>query len=129
MSRPVVIAAGGTGGHMFPALALAAELEQRGQPVLLACDQRGARYLPAGMRARMIRAASPSGSMSMRLRGVAELALGFAQSLAFLQPAAAAGGGGVRRLRLGAGRPCRPGCWASRPWSTSRTPCSAAPTG
>ena len=85
MSRPMVIAAGGTGGHMFPALALAAELEQRGQPVLLACDQRGARYLPEGVRARVIRAASPSGSATMRLRGAAELALGFAQSMAFLR--------------------------------------------
>ena len=49
MSRPVVIAAGGTGGHMFPALSLAAELGARGQPVVIACDARGARYLQPGI--------------------------------------------------------------------------------
>jgi UDP-N-acetylglucosamine--N-acetylmuramyl-(pentapeptide) pyrophosphoryl-undecaprenol N-acetylglucosamine transferase len=104
MSRPVVIAAGGTGGHMFPALALAAELERRGQAVILACDRRGSRYLPAGMNARVIRAASPSGSMGDRLRGTAELALGFAQSLAFLRrrgPAAVAAFGGYASVPVG----------------------------
>ena len=40
MTRPVVLAAGGTGGHMFPALSLAAELRARGQPVVIACDAR-----------------------------------------------------------------------------------------
>ena len=104
MSRPVVIAAGGTGGHMFPALALAAELEQRGQPVVLACDRRGARYLPAGMRPRLIRAASPSGDLAARLRGTAELALGFAQSLALLRrqrPLAVAAFGGYASVPVG----------------------------
>jgi UDP-N-acetylglucosamine--N-acetylmuramyl-(pentapeptide) pyrophosphoryl-undecaprenol N-acetylglucosamine transferase len=104
MSRPVVIAAGGTGGHMFPALALAAELERRGQSVMVACDRRGSRYLPAGMSARVIRAASPSGSVGNRLRGVAELGLGFAQSLAFLRrqlPVAVAAFGGYASVPIG----------------------------
>ena len=38
--RPVVIAAGGTGGHLFPAEALAAELVRRGQRVVLMTDAR-----------------------------------------------------------------------------------------
>ncbi len=38
--RPIVIAAGGTGGHFFPAEALAAELAQRGQRVALMTDAR-----------------------------------------------------------------------------------------
>ena len=39
-----VLAAGGTGGHMVPAHALAAELKARGHGVLLITDDRGARF-------------------------------------------------------------------------------------
>jgi len=39
-----VLAAGGTGGHMIPAHALAAELKARGHGVLLITDDRGARF-------------------------------------------------------------------------------------
>ena len=39
-----VLAAGGTGGHMIPAHALAAELKGRGYGVLLISDERGARF-------------------------------------------------------------------------------------
>ena len=39
-----VLAAGGTGGHMVPAHALAAELRSRGHGVLLITDERGARF-------------------------------------------------------------------------------------
>lgn len=39
-----VLAAGGTGGHMIPAHALAAELRGRGYGVLLITDARGARF-------------------------------------------------------------------------------------
>lgn len=40
----LVIAAGGTGGHMFPAQALAEEMLARGWRVKLSTDARGARY-------------------------------------------------------------------------------------
>ena len=41
---PVLVAAGGTGGHLFPAEALAAALIKRGIPVHLATDRRAAGY-------------------------------------------------------------------------------------
>ena len=45
MSAPLItIAAGGTGGHMFPAQALAEEMLRRGWRVKLSTDPRGARY-------------------------------------------------------------------------------------
>lgn len=53
VSRHYVLAAGGTGGHLIPAFALAAELHRRGHHVALVTDERGAAipgkpdYLPA----------------------------------------------------------------------------------
>jgi UDP-N-acetylglucosamine--N-acetylmuramyl-(pentapeptide) pyrophosphoryl-undecaprenol N-acetylglucosamine transferase len=53
VSRHYVLAAGGTGGHLIPAFALAAELVARGHQVALITDERGAaipgkpEYLPA----------------------------------------------------------------------------------
>ena len=41
-SRHYVLAAGGTGGHLLPAFALAAELDRRGHHVALITDERGA---------------------------------------------------------------------------------------
>ena len=40
----LVLAAGGTGGHMFPAQALAEHMLAQGWRVKLATDRRGARY-------------------------------------------------------------------------------------
>ncbi|MEM7488935.1 MAG: UDP-N-acetylglucosamine--N-acetylmuramyl-(pentapeptide) pyrophosphoryl-undecaprenol N-acetylglucosamine transferase, partial [Pseudomonadota bacterium] len=44
MSRLIVIAAGGTGGHMFPAQSLAEAMLARGWRAKLTTDDRGARY-------------------------------------------------------------------------------------
>lgn len=44
VKRHYVLAAGGTGGHMMPAHALAVELMERGNEVALITDDRGARF-------------------------------------------------------------------------------------
>ena len=59
--RLAVIAAGGTGGHMFPAQALAEALLARGWQVVLSTDARGARYatgFPAEVDVQRVPAAS-----------------------------------------------------------------------
>ncbi|WP_182087160.1 undecaprenyldiphospho-muramoylpentapeptide beta-N-acetylglucosaminyltransferase [Aureimonas sp. ME7] len=44
MSAPILLCAGGTGGHLFPAEALAHELHARGLKVHLVTDERAGRY-------------------------------------------------------------------------------------
>ncbi len=79
-ARPYLIAAGGTGGHMFPALALAHELIGRGLRVLFVTDSRGARFIDRDIGHELIAAGSLSGSKRTRLTGALRLALGFGQS-------------------------------------------------
>ncbi|MFD1696487.1 undecaprenyldiphospho-muramoylpentapeptide beta-N-acetylglucosaminyltransferase [Roseibium aestuarii] len=44
MTKTILLTAGGTGGHLFPAQALASELQRRGHVVELATDERADKY-------------------------------------------------------------------------------------
>lgn len=98
--HPIVLVAGGTGGHVFPAEALAAELRARGYTLALFTDSRGKTWSGAlgGLDTHAIRAGRVSGvSLLRRIKGAAELALGGLQSrklLARLQPSVVVGFGG-----------------------------------
>jgi UDP-N-acetylglucosamine--N-acetylmuramyl-(pentapeptide) pyrophosphoryl-undecaprenol N-acetylglucosamine transferase len=108
MSRPVILAAGGTGGHLFPAEALAGELTARGKTVVVVTDGRGAAHLDAvggplsELERHIVRAAAVSGrSMAGRVKGLIEIAAGAFQArrlIRQLDPAVAVGFGGYSSL-------------------------------
>lgn len=102
MTQPplVVLAAGGTAGHVFPASALAGELLSRGCRVTLITDPRGTAHgsFVEGAEVLRIRAGGLAGKgLAARLRGGIDLGIGTWQArrlLARLRPAAVVGFGG-----------------------------------
>ena len=82
MSVSFVLAAGGTGGHLFPAEALASELLGRGIRVHLLSDGRADAVTPrlAGVETHRVRAGQFGGGPGQAVRALAELALGAIQA-------------------------------------------------
>jgi UDP-N-acetylglucosamine--N-acetylmuramyl-(pentapeptide) pyrophosphoryl-undecaprenol N-acetylglucosamine transferase len=98
-SKPVVLATGGTGGHVFPAEALAGELEARGVPFALVTDGRGRQWQGALARRPIhyIHSASPTGSLQRRLLAMFSLGLGLLdawRALGRIDPSVVVGFGG-----------------------------------
>jgi UDP-N-acetylglucosamine--N-acetylmuramyl-(pentapeptide) pyrophosphoryl-undecaprenol N-acetylglucosamine transferase len=104
MSGPFVLAAGGTGGHLFPAQALAGELMRRGRRVVVMTDGRGHNFGNAfpGAEIATVPAATFSGrSMIGRLTALATIVAGVVAALMkflHLRPSAVVGFGGYPSL-------------------------------
>jgi UDP-N-acetylglucosamine--N-acetylmuramyl-(pentapeptide) pyrophosphoryl-undecaprenol N-acetylglucosamine transferase len=82
----VLIAAGGTGGHLFPAEALATVLKARGWTVHLATDHRAEGYGSAfpAVETHIVPSGTLAGGLVARLNALIQLAAGFAQSALML---------------------------------------------
>ncbi|NQW01595.1 MAG: undecaprenyldiphospho-muramoylpentapeptide beta-N-acetylglucosaminyltransferase [Rhodospirillales bacterium] len=96
----VVLAAGGTGGHVYPAEALASEMLKRGYRLALITDRRGNAYggVLGELETFRVRAGGVAGKGPFaRIQSVFEIALGIWQARAILkriQPQAVVGFGG-----------------------------------
>ncbi|GGD55804.1 undecaprenyldiphospho-muramoylpentapeptide beta-N-acetylglucosaminyltransferase [Croceicoccus mobilis] len=98
-SRHYILAAGGTGGHMIPAFALAAELIARGHTVALVTDTRGEAIpgMPKDMTAHVLPAGRMDGGILGKLKGLNAIRKGRAMALRLIremEPAAIVGFGG-----------------------------------
>ncbi|MEP4380313.1 MAG: undecaprenyldiphospho-muramoylpentapeptide beta-N-acetylglucosaminyltransferase [Alphaproteobacteria bacterium] len=101
--HPILIAAGGTGGHMFPAVSLASALSARGHSILFVTDPRGGQItsevlgLPKTVMRHTISARSLGGGPKGMAAGIKALTKGFFQSRRLIReysPAIAVGFGG-----------------------------------
>ncbi|MDB5722523.1 MAG: murG [Alphaproteobacteria bacterium] len=103
LSRHYVLAAGGTGGHMIPAHALAEELIRRGHRVALVTDDRGARIpgLFEGVQVHILPAGRLAGGPAGWLRATRSIITGRAMASRLYEtfkPSAVIGFGGYPAL-------------------------------
>ncbi|HAU30002.1 MAG TPA: undecaprenyldiphospho-muramoylpentapeptide beta-N-acetylglucosaminyltransferase [Rhodospirillaceae bacterium] len=99
MTQCIILAAGGTGGHLFPASALAREILARGLSVVLATDSRGANYqnLPDGMDITIVTRQNTTGGVATRLKALAGMTIDTIHAIRMLRrlrPALIVGFGG-----------------------------------
>lgn len=103
VSRHYVLAAGGTGGHILPAFALAIELERRGHHVALVTDERGSRIpgKPASLTAHVLPAGRLGRNPITALKGLRAIWEGRRMALRLFdsfQPTVVVGFGGYPAL-------------------------------
>jgi UDP-N-acetylglucosamine--N-acetylmuramyl-(pentapeptide) pyrophosphoryl-undecaprenol N-acetylglucosamine transferase len=92
--NPIVLSAGGTGGHLFPAQALAGELTRRGRSIVVMTDRRFVHYATQFPGAEIQTVpSSPFNAIAAPFKIAAGVVLAFAKLLR-LRPAAVIGFGG-----------------------------------
>lgn len=99
----ILLSAGGTGGHMFPADALAQDLLSRGYRVALATDVRGKRFEPfaGGIPIHVLKSGTVGAGIVKKAKAVLSLGMGYFQArklLSDLKPAVVVGFGGYPSL-------------------------------
>jgi UDP-N-acetylglucosamine--N-acetylmuramyl-(pentapeptide) pyrophosphoryl-undecaprenol N-acetylglucosamine transferase len=99
----IVLSAGGTGGHLFPAQALAGELAKRGRRIVIMTDRRGRHYESAfpGAEIEQVPSATFVGSLLLRALAPLRIAAGILVSflkLRRIKPSAVVGFGGYPSL-------------------------------
>jgi UDP-N-acetylglucosamine--N-acetylmuramyl-(pentapeptide) pyrophosphoryl-undecaprenol N-acetylglucosamine transferase len=98
--QPIILAAGGTGGHIFPAEALAEMLLSMGERVILVTDSRFAHFQTGALsriEKRTIRAGTVGGKLHKKILGIVGLLVGILQARKIvkeLKPKAVVGFGG-----------------------------------
>lgn len=98
--RPILLAAGGTGGHLFPAESLALELRKRGYKVELVSDERAVGYagqFPADAIHEIISGTVTGTGFIGKIHGVLKLIKGMLQArglMARIKPSIVVGFGG-----------------------------------
>ncbi|MBI1300258.1 MAG: undecaprenyldiphospho-muramoylpentapeptide beta-N-acetylglucosaminyltransferase [Alphaproteobacteria bacterium] len=83
----ILISAGGTGGHMSPAAALASDLKTRGHRVELVTDDRGLKFLSMfkEVKHHVVKSGTLGSGVIGKIKGMINLALGIPQGFALIQ--------------------------------------------